>query len=174
MRRRCTRRRILFWRPLSRDEGRERRATIGSMHRVLIGALTLVVCCRPHETPAAPAPTETKAVSSAPAPPHAWRVTLLRSGGFGGGMTFIALDSTHPTPRCGAQQQAMVAAAVAAARPAAWAPGYPDTSGGMTDQFHDRLTLQADDAKYESSWSSGSGGIPPDLARLRDAILRCR
>lgn len=100
-------------------------------------------------------------------PPRLWQVTMLRSGGFAGGMRAFAARSDGANREC-------AESAVVAARPQAWAPRYPDTSGGMTDQFHYTLTLEADGKKFETSWSSGSGDAPPDLVQLSRALADCR
>jgi hypothetical protein len=101
--------------------------------------------------------------------PRAWSVVMLQSGGMRGGMRAFSADSAHArdcTPP--------VANAVAAAHPDAWQRSYPDTSPGLTDQFHYTLTLEAEGKKYQSSWSSGSGDSPPDLVRLAGALQQCR
>ena len=135
------------------------------------GALVLL-CCARQETPApptrvaaTPAPVQPAPVPRPP-PPRIWRVTMLRSGGFAGGMQGFAAHSDGANRQC-------AESAVAAARPEEWARRYPDTSA-MTDQFHYSLTLEADGRKFEASWSSGSGGVPPDLAQLSSALVSCR
>ena len=134
------------------------------------GALVLL-CCARQETPAPPTRVAAKPAPVQPAPvprppPRIWRVTMLRSGGFAGGMQGFAAHSDGANRQC-------AESAVAAARPEEWARRYPDTSA-MTDQFHYSLTLEADGRKFEASWSSGSGGVPPDLAQLSSALVSCR
>ena len=94
------------------------------------------------------------------------------SGGYSGGMRGYSVNSVNRT-RCTPEQQALVASAVTAAHPESWARSYPDISGGLTDQFYDTITLEADGKKYVSSWSTGSGGMPPDLVRLAAAVRAC-
>ncbi len=142
------------------------------MKWAVAGALVLL-CCARQETPAPPKRITAKPVPVQPAPvprpaaPRVWQVTMLRSGGFAGGMQAFSARSDGAKREC-------VERAVIAARPEAWARGYPDTSGGMTDQFHYTLRLAADGRTYETSWSSGSGGTPPDLVELSRALATCR
>lgn len=140
------------------------------MKWAVAGALVLL-CCARQETPAPPkrvtarpAPVQPAPVPR-PAPPRVWQVRMLRSGGFAGGMGGFAASSDGANREC-------VERAVAAARPEGWARVYPKTSQ-MTDQFHYTLTLESDGRKFETSWSSGSGGAPPDLVQLSKALVTC-
>ena len=146
------------------------------MKRAAVGALILV-CCARQETPAPPPPprhvvVKPAPVQPAPVPPRVWDVMILQSGGYSGGMRGYSVNSVNRT-RCTPEQQALVASAVTAAHPESWARSYPDTSGGLTDQFYYTLTLEADGKKYVSGWSTGSGGVPPDLVRLAGAVRAC-
>jgi len=58
-------------------------------------------------------------------------------------------------------------------RSESWQRSYPE-SPGITDQFHYSLTLKADDRTFQSAWSTGSAGRPPDLERLAAALEHCR
>ena len=135
------------------------------------GALILLCCARreapppPKQVITKPAPVQPAPVSR-PSPPRVWQVRMLRSGGFAGGMQAFATGSDAANRRCAEN-------AVSAARPETWARGYPDTSG-MTDQFRYTLKLDADGKSYETSWSSGSIGMPADLIQLSQALVTCR
>ena len=143
------------------------------MTRAVAGALVFLACCAQRETPAPPpkpatSTREVKAAPVPPAPPHFWRVSLLRSGGFAGGMQGFAASSDHAKEACTPE----VEKAVVEAHPEAWQRSYPE-SPGITDQFHYSLTLKADDRTFQSAWSTGSAGLPPDLDRLAAALGRC-
>ena len=145
------------------------------MHQAAAGALVLLAFCAQRETPARAKPKavttthEVKAAPVPPAPPRSWRVTLLRSGGFHGGMQAMAASSDRAREHCNSE----VERALAEAHPQSWQRSYP-ASEGITDQFHYMLTLKANERTFQSAWSTGSDAVPPDLAGLADTLKGCR